>query len=76
MSQFYFHTRAGDVFVEDHSGHSFQRTDDACAYAIQRMPALLRKSLEAANTHVSTQICDENQRTIAVIRGTVIIEIR
>src|ERR1700704_3998654 len=25
------------------------------------------------NTHVSTQICDENQRTIAVIRGTVII---
>jgi hypothetical protein len=62
--------------VEDHSGHSFQRTDDACAYAIQRMPALLRKSLEAANTHVSTQICDENQRTIAVIRGTVIIEIR
>jgi hypothetical protein len=62
--------------VEDHSGHSFQQTDDACAYAIQQMPALLRKSLEAANTHVSTQICDENQRTIAVIRGTVIIEIR
>jgi hypothetical protein len=23
MSQFYFHTRAGDVLVEDHSGHSF-----------------------------------------------------
>jgi len=77
MRRFYFHTRANDVVVVDHQGLQLHSEQAACEHAIEGTPLLLKQSREQNhNTHVSTQICDESEHTIAVIRGTVVLEMR
>jgi hypothetical protein len=75
MPLFYFHTRANGLLVTDHRGlHLRGGGRAACDHAIQCTPSLLQEYREQDNTYVSTQICDESGKTIAVIRGTVILE--
>jgi hypothetical protein len=75
MVQFYFHVRSDRQLAKDERGRQCSDHSAACAHAIQSIPSLLGKYLQAgANTHVSTQICDDRHRTVAVIRGTVILE--
>ena len=75
MPLFYFHTRANGLLVADQRGrHLCGGGRAACDHAIQCTPSILQKYSDQDNTHVSTQICDETGHTIAVIRGTVILE--
>jgi hypothetical protein len=43
----------------------------AYAYAIKHTSHLLENFLQVTNTLVSTQVCDDQDRTIGVIRGKV-----
>ena len=60
--------------AQDGRGRDCKDARAAYAFAIKSMPGHLRKGLKATSTHVSTQICDDQDETIAVVRGTVTIE--
>jgi hypothetical protein len=67
MPRFYFHIRSEGQLAEDEHGR-------LCANnraAIKGTPLLLGKFLQPTNTFVSTQISDDQHRTIGVIRGKV-----
>jgi hypothetical protein len=74
MARFYFHVRSNGELAQDGRGRDCKDARAACAFAIKSMPGHLRKGLKATSTHVSTQICDDQDETIAVVRGTVTIE--
>ena len=74
MARFYFHVRSNGVLAEDSRGLNCEDTRAACAFAVKKMPLYLRAGLKETSTHVSTQICDDQDETIAVVRGTVTIE--
>jgi hypothetical protein len=38
------------------------------------MTALLQARLQRRNTYVSTQVCDDQDRTIGVVRTTLVVE--
>jgi hypothetical protein len=75
MSQFYFHVRSNGRLAEDSVGRSYHNRDEACAYALQSMPQLLKEGLQRDNTYVSTEVRDETQ-TVGVVRTTIILELR
>jgi hypothetical protein len=74
MERFYFHIRANGTWAPDHHGRQFNGAREAFHYATTHTPPLLRKFRGTHNTYVSIQICDKEEHTIAVIRGTVILE--
>jgi hypothetical protein len=74
MAQFYFHVRSNGRLNRDERGRQCNNRASALEYAVKSMPALLRKNLQRAKTYVSTQVCDDEDRTIAVIRTTLVIE--
>ena len=71
MQRFYFHVRSDGKLAEDSRGPNCDNERAACAFAVESMPRLLRKGLGAKSTHVSTQICNVQHQTIAVVRGTI-----
>jgi hypothetical protein len=71
MQRFYFHVRSDGLLAEDSLGRDCENASAACAWAIKGMPGHLRDGLTARNTYVSTQVCDAQHRTVAVVRGTV-----
>jgi hypothetical protein len=73
MERFYFHIRANGALVPDHHGRPFNGEREACDHATRCTPLLLRKCRGYPDTHVSIEICGKDG-TIAVIRGTVILE--
>jgi|EndMetStandDraft_8_1072994.scaffolds.fasta_scaffold156771_4 hypothetical protein len=74
MARFYFHVRSNGVLAEDSRGVNCKDARTACAFAVTKMPRYLRAALKETSTHVSTQICDDQGKTIAVVRGTVTVE--
>ena len=74
MARFYFHVRSNGVLAEGGRGLNCKDARAACAFAVKKMPLYLRAGLKETSTHVSTQICDDQDETIAVVRGTVTIE--
>jgi hypothetical protein len=76
MGRFYFHVRANGILTTDSRGYELDGRREAYNHAVKHMPALLRKCRQSANTYVSMQICDDDERTVAVVRGTVILEKR
>jgi len=76
MERFYFDVRANGELQNDERGRKFSDLRQACAYALRATPLLLKKSMHAANTYVTTEITDDHRRTVCVIRGTIITETR
>jgi hypothetical protein len=72
--QFYFYVRSNGRLRQDERGRHCGGQAAALEYAVKSIPALLRKSLQGGNSYVSTQVCDDQDRTIAVIRTTLIVE--
>jgi hypothetical protein len=76
MPRFYFHQHLNGQFAEDRRGRQFANAKEACEHAVHRTPAALRKTADAGcDTHLATEISD-GERTVAIVRGKVIIEKR
>lgn len=76
MPTFYGHVRSNGHLTEDSSGQSFSTAKEACADAAKSMPRLLERSLQPdGNAYVTTEVRDED-RTVCVVRGSVISESR
>ena len=76
MKRFHFRCYVNGRLTEDQPGLPFANIEAACAHAIRKMPAGLRRSVRlTANTHIATEVSDET-RTVCVVRGKVIIERR
>lgn len=76
MSRYFFHVRSEGPLSRDKRGREFRDARAACEHAIRSTPTLLRDALQSAKTHVTTQICEEEQRTVCVVRGSIISEIK
>ena len=74
MAQFYFHVRSNGRLTHDEDGRQCDSRAAALEYAVTSMPALLQASLQRRNTYVSTQVCDDQDRTIGVVRTTLVVE--
>ncbi|WFU82552.1 hypothetical protein QA645_07375 [Bradyrhizobium sp. CIAT3101] len=76
MPRYFFDQHVGGQKTEDTRGQLFPSDAAACHRAAQRMPAGLKKAAERSrNTYVATEVTDGN-RTLFVVRGTVIVEPR
>lgn len=74
MPRYFFHQRVRGEKTEDASGTLLPTDGAACHRAVQRTPAgLKRAELPSRNTYVTTEVTD-GDRTLFVVRGTVIIE--
>jgi hypothetical protein len=75
MTRFYFRQHMNGLrMAKDREGHEFASLAEACAYALRRVPGLLRKILRLdTNTYLSTEISD-GERTLSIIRGKVTSE--
>jgi Domain of unknown function (DUF6894) len=73
MSQFYFHVRSNGILVEDQVGSAYQSDSEACAFAVGAMPGLLAEALQARNTHVTTNICND-VGSVCVVRASIVVE--
>lgn len=76
MPRYFFHQHVRGQKIEDPRGKLFPTDGTACHKAVQRMPAnLKRAAVRSHNTYVATEVTDGN-RTLCVVRGTVIVERR
>ncbi|MEA2921235.1 MAG: hypothetical protein QOF07_1198 [Bradyrhizobium sp.] len=76
MPRFYFHKHLNGQTVPDRRGTSLRNKNEACACAVRCMPSALRKSVSSGrNTYLAWEVSD-GERTIYVVRGTVVIEKR
>ena len=74
MSRFYFHKHLNGQSVPDRRGISLRNKIEACAHAVRCTPLALRKSVSREkNTDLAWEVSD-GERTIYVVRGTVVIE--
>ncbi|UPJ71274.1 hypothetical protein [Bradyrhizobium sp. 187] len=73
MPRYFFHQHVRGQKIEDLRGKLFPSNGTACHRAVQRMPAdLKRAAARSRNTYVATN----GDRTLFVVRGTVIVERR
>ena len=72
MSQFYFHVRSNGILVEDQVGSAYQSDSEACAFAVGAI-GLLAEALQARNTHVTTNICND-VGSVCVVRASIVVE--
>jgi hypothetical protein len=76
MSRYYFHRRANGELARDRLGRQFESHDAACDHAVRRTPSILGKLIQSTtNTYLTTEVTD-GERSLFVVRGTVIIERR
>jgi hypothetical protein len=76
MSRYYFHRRANGELARDRRGRQFESYDSACDHAVRRTPSILGKLIQSTtNTYLTTEVTD-GERSLFVVRGTVIIERR
>lgn len=76
MATFYGHVRSNGQLTKDKRGRSFKNAKEACADAAKSMPKLLEGSLQPdGNTYVTTEVRDKD-RTVCVIRGSILQENR
>ena len=74
MKRFFFHRYLNGRLAEDRRGHQFENADEACAHAVRRTSAVLRKNVRpTTNIYLATEVSD-GERTVCVVRGKVIIE--
>ena len=74
MPRFYFHKHLNGQTVPDSRGISLRNKNEACARAVRCTPLALRKSASSArNTYLAWEVSD-GERTVYVVRGTVVIE--
>jgi hypothetical protein len=75
MSRYYFHRRANGELARDRRGRQFESHDAACDHAVRRTPSILGKLIQSTtNTYLTTEVTD-GERSLFVVRGTVIIEL-
>ena len=76
MPRFYFHHRSNGQLVEDQRGLQFPNAEEANAYAIRRTSDVLGQTLSSTvNTYLTIEVTN-GERSLCVVRGTVIIERR
>jgi hypothetical protein len=76
MQRFYFHQHLNGRLAKDQQGRRLGSGDEACAYAVYRIPTILRKTVRTTtNTHLNIEVSD-GKRTVCVVRGSVIIDRR
>jgi hypothetical protein len=76
MPRFYFHQHTNGRVVEDREGVILRDADEACACAVRRTPARLRRaSRKKATNYLATEVSN-GARTLYVIRGKIIVESR
>jgi hypothetical protein len=76
MPRYFFHQLVRGQKTEDPRGTLLPTDGAACHRAVRRTPARLRRAeQEAHNTYVATEVTNGN-RTLFVVRGTVIVEER
>ena len=76
MPRFYFHHRSNGQLVEDQQGLQFPNAEEASAYAIRRTSDVLGQTLSSTvNTYLTIEVTN-GERSLCVVRGTVIIERR
>ena len=76
MSRYYFHHRTNGELASDRRGRQFESHDAACDHAVRLTPAILGKLIQSTtNTYLTTEVTD-GERSLFVVRGTVIIERR
>ncbi|WP_409411313.1 DUF6894 family protein [Bradyrhizobium sp. AUGA SZCCT0182] len=74
MPRFYFHKHLNGQTVPDRRGTALRNKNEACARAVRCTPSALRKSVSSVrNTYLAWEVSD-GERTIYVVRGTVVIE--
>jgi hypothetical protein len=74
MPRFYFHKHLNGQTVPDRRGTSLRNRNEACARAVRCTTSALRKSVSSVrNTYLAWEVSD-GERTIYVVRGTVVIE--
>lgn len=74
MPRFYFHKHLNGKTVPDRRGVSLRSKNEACARAVRCTPLALRNSISSArNTYLAWEVSD-GERTVYVVRGTVVIE--
>jgi len=76
MPRFYFHHRSNGQLVKDQRGLRFPNAEQASAYAIRRTSDVLGKTLSSTNNTYLTIEVTNGERSLCVVRGTVIIERR
>jgi hypothetical protein len=74
MPKYFFHVTSNGVKVRDSSGWVFKSLDVACNRAMRDAPDRLLNAMRPDNVYVATQICDEEEQTLCVIRASIIIE--
>lgn len=76
MPRYFFHQHVRGQKTEDPRGELFPTDAAACHRAAQRMPTgLKRAAVRSRNTYVTIEVTDGN-RTLFVVRGTVVVERR
>ena len=76
VSRYYFHRRTNGELARDRRGRQFESHGAACDHAIRRTPSILGKLIQSTtNTYLTTEVTD-GERSLFVVRGTVIIERR
>lgn len=76
MPRYFFHQHVRGQRIEDPLGELLPTDEAACHRAAQRMPTDLQKTaVPSDNTYVATEVTNGN-RTLFVVRGTVIVERR
>jgi len=76
MRRYFFHEHVSGQKTEDKRGKLFLTESAACHRAMQRMPTGLKKAGDCShNTYVATEVTDGN-RTLFVVRGTVVLNRR
>jgi hypothetical protein len=74
MPRFYFHKHLNGQTVRDRRDTSLRNQNEACARAVRYTPLALSKSASSGkNTYLAWEVSD-GERTIYVVRGTVVIE--
>jgi hypothetical protein len=76
MPRFYFHHRSNGKLKEDQRGLQFPNADRARTHAIRRTSDVLGKTLSSTNNTYLTIEVTNGERSLCVVRGTVIIERR
>jgi hypothetical protein len=76
MTRYFFHQHVRGQRTEDRSGTILPSEAAACYRAVQRTPARLKRAeQDAGNTYVATEVTN-GERTLFVVRGTVVVERR
>jgi hypothetical protein len=76
MPRFYFHKHLNGQTVSDRRGTLLRNKNEARARAVRCTPLALRKSVSSKkSTYLAWEVSD-GERTVYVVRGTVVIETR